>query len=73
MKSKYIKMVLIGKKPKTLEYAILTKSDNYLIGEIRWYAPWRQYSFFPAPHTVFTKSCMTDINNFITELMEERK
>jgi len=65
-------MILVGEKPKTKIYKVLSKHED-ILGEVKWYAPWRQYSFFPEDECIFSKGCMNDINDFMTELMEARK
>lgn len=44
-----------------------------IIGEIKWYGPFRKYSFFPYPQTVYEQDCLKEITNFIVFLMEARK
>lgn len=56
---------------KTKRYSVLSKEKHYL-GEIKWYGPFRKYSFFPQSGTVFEIQCMTDIINFIKFLTEKR-
>lgn len=72
MDGKYIRFHRIEKKPKTSVYAVYTKNDDQ-IGTIKWYSPWRQYCFFPDENTVWSKGCLQDINNFIYDLMSQRK
>ncbi len=64
-------------KPKTWVYDIFTKvtevvsgvtPHGILLGQIRWYAQWRQYALYPEERTVFEKKCLTDITDFIKEL-----
>jgi hypothetical protein len=62
-----------GSTGKTDVYDVLSKSSGTILGHIKWYGPWRQYCFMPSPYCVFNNGCMTDIINFINELMEERK
>jgi hypothetical protein len=61
----------IGKKTKVFD--VMTKETKNLIGEIRWYGHWRQYSFCPKGNTVFEPTCLNDISAFIKKLMDERK
>ena len=70
---KWITFVLVDQKPKTSVYEVRSKEGNIYLGQIKWYAPWRCYSFFPAPDTIFEKKCLGDIVNFINKLMYERK
>lgn len=73
--SKWITFVKYAalKGQKTDSYRITTKDDTTHLGWIKWYGPWRQYSFFPEADCVFEKTCLKDITDFIVELMEERK
>lgn len=59
--------------PKTQTFLIINKESDFKLGVIKWYGPFRQYSFFPEPNTVFEKTCLKDITQFIIDLMEERK
>ena len=60
------------RKIKTKKYQIFNIAwDNYL-GEIKWYAPWRKYCFYPGDSTVFDSKCLQDIQDKIDELMAER-
>jgi len=43
------------------------------LGIIKWKVGWRRYTFEPYPETVWDCKCLTDIIEFINELMEERK
>ena len=59
-------------KPKTEVWDVLTKGSNYLLGEIKYYARWRQYCFFPKDKPVFSVGCMQDIINFTKELTKNK-
>lgn len=69
---KYITMIKIEDKPKTSVFAVESKHDDQL-GIVKWYAPWRQYTFFPEDGCVFSKGCLEDVNDFIGRLMDMRK
>jgi hypothetical protein len=71
--TKWIRFVLVQEGPKTNVYSITAKEGDAHLGIIHWYGRWRQYGFFPAPHTVFEKTCLADISAFLKELMEARK
>lgn len=49
---------------RTLVWLVVAKASGGILGEIRWYGPWRQYAFFPEPNTVFAGSCFADIAEF---------
>jgi hypothetical protein len=50
------------RKTRTVE-VVSVKSEKGL-GEIRWYAPWRQYVFYPLTQTLFNPGCMEQIANY---------
>lgn len=65
MNKSYLEFKLLENKPKTLVYAVNSKSTGFRLGIIMWYGAWRQYCFFPEESTVFSKGCLEEINNFI--------
>lgn len=73
--SKWIRFVDLGtiKNGSTNIYEIVTNDTHSVIGQIKWYAPFRKYSFFPSEMTVFETQCLTDIISFIKDLMEQRQ
>ena len=48
-------------------------SHGYSLGRISWYGAWRQYTFSPAFETIWNKDCLKDIEEFLQQLMDERK
>lgn len=73
LQNKYIMAFPIEKKPKTWVYGVVSMSQECRLGIVKWYANWRQYCFFPENETIFNPTCMKDIIQFITELMDERR
>ena len=79
--SKWVSFYLdAGRKGrKTQVYGVTTKGDkgdggDYAeLGEVRWYSPWRRYSFFPTNGSLFESQCLRDIAAFCDWLMAERK
>lgn len=71
--SKWINIKFFNDTGKTKIYEITTKDDKIILGYIKWFGRWRCYSLFPEPKTVFEKTCLIDITNFISKLMQERK
>jgi hypothetical protein len=47
--------------------------NDAFLGNVKWYAPWRRYTFHPAQDTLFDSSCLKEITSFIGGLMEDRK
>ena len=57
---------------KTRIYCVYTKRGD-ILGFIKWYGPWRQYTFHPSADTIFNKGCLFDIESFLVRLMNDRK
>ncbi len=71
-KGTWISFNLMEKKPKTDVWGVSTKDGDWL-GQIKWFGRWRTYSFFPWPNTVYEHKCMSEITEFMNELMRLRK
>jgi len=69
--SEYMFVELIEQKPRTDVYALYSKHGMNRLGTVKWYAPWRQYCFFPEELTVWSKSCLDEVNRFVQDLMRE--
>lgn len=59
------------KKTKTID--VLSRRHGDLLGRIKWYSSWRQYTFVPEPGTVYSAGCLADVQTAITALMDDRK
>ena len=71
--SKDLEFVFWSKPGKTSIYNVVSKNKQSILGEIKWFGRWRQYCFYPSPNCVFNYGCLQDIQDFIVELMEERR
>ena len=47
--------------------------DGMVIGEVRWYAPWRKYCFSPLAASVYEQVCLREIADFIVSQTEAHK
>ena len=63
----------IEKGKKLATYKVLTKDGDTLLGKISWYGAWRCYSFYPEPGTLFEKTCLLDITEFLIDIQNEWK
>ena len=70
---KFIYFIKVEDKPKTSIWHCRNDRSDDLLGEIKWYGPWRQYCFYPVPETIFNVGCLEDINHFIGQLKAERE
>ena len=68
---RFVKADAYGRK--TAVYEVQSKDGLMVLGRVKWHSPWRRYSFFPSPDTVFETDCLNDIVKFIEHLMLERK
>lgn len=57
---------------KTLHYDIISAREVFL-GEVRWYGPWRCYSFFPDGGTIYNAGCMQELVDFCKEITDEHR
>lgn len=73
IQGKWITFTLLESKTKTSVWGIVSKEGNVSLGQIKWFARWRKYSFFPAMGTVFEKTCLNEITQFMEKLMNDRK
>lgn len=58
---------------KTQIWAVTSANHGDILGLIKWFSRWRQYTFYPEPGTIFNKDCLVDISLFIYDLMKQRK
>lgn len=71
---KYIKIIEEDYSGKTRKFTMVSKEGGSVLGEIKWYGPWRKYCFYTTNDmAVFEQVCLLDICNFMDKLMEERK
>ena len=40
--------------------------DDFVLGKVCWYMPWRQYVFEPASSTSFNATCLTELRTFLS-------
>lgn len=60
-------------KGKTKRLLVVSKRKLEILGEIKWYGPWRQYVFFPEEATIWNDRCLEDVQEVIKALMAERE
>jgi len=70
--SEFLLFRFVSTTGKTVVEEVISKVNNYILGRIKWYAPWRRYCFIPE-NSLFDSRCLTEIAKHIDEMMEERK
>lgn len=71
--SEQLEFIETGDTGKTKVFMVRSKHGGANLGEISWYATWRQYIFMPARITVWNTDCLDTISSFIVTLMADRK
>ena len=61
-----------NKNRKTPIYHIFNFDTNFL-GDIRWFAKWRRYCFFPYNNTVWDIKCLRDVQEQLERINIEYK
>lgn len=70
--TKYLNFTELPPTGKTRIIGVGNNSGEKL-AIIKWSSGWRRYVFHPMEGTSYDVACMTDIINFINQLMEDRK
>lgn len=60
-------------KHKTDTWEVWSLDEASHIGQVRWYAPWRKYGFFPSSYTVWEQDCLRFIAEFIEQETEKHR
>jgi len=63
----YIDFFCYSKSGKTEIYQVMSDRGEHL-GDIKWFAPWRKYAFFPESNTLYEGDCLGDIVRFLESL-----
>lgn len=59
---------------KTDRWGVWALAGGEFLGQVKWYAQWRKYCFFPAAHaTLFEQDCLRDIATFIESETEKHR
>ena len=73
--SKYLLFSWSGQSAsgRTNRWTVDAARSGDLLGQVEWYAPWRQYVFEPEPGCVFNVGCLDDISAFLAEQNQARR
>lgn len=58
---------------KTSVWNCLSRSSGAVLGQVKWYGPWRRYCYFPACPAVYSPDCLKDIAEFLEGRMTARR
>lgn len=68
----FFESVAVPEARKTGVWNVGSRNGGDLLGIIKWFGRWRQYTFWPERGTTFNKGCLEDINEFMDKRMKER-
>lgn len=57
----------VSKGAVTKKYAVSSRHNNSLLGYVKFFAQWRQYTFFPF-NCILNKDCLREVADFCVEL-----
>lgn len=58
---------------KTQRWEVLAKRDRTVLGVIKWFGAWREYTFFPSYGTTFNVGCLREIAERCGNLTREHR
>jgi hypothetical protein len=58
---------------KTTVWYVRSVNHGDVLGRVRWFGRWRQYTFHPKELTTFNPGCMRDIADFCEEKTKEHR
>lgn len=75
MKHKYLEFREIGKSAsgKTKIISVVNEATGSALGQIRWFAHWRKYTFSTLADTIFDGVCLMEIVAELDRLNREHK
>lgn len=57
----YVYFRVAEERETTKVWEVVSRSSGDVLGIVKWYGPWRRYSFLPSDKTLFDEICLTDI------------
>lgn len=74
METEYLKFIDgPSESGKTVVSLVVSKSQNIVLGQIKWFGRWRQYCFYPKEDTIWNKDCLIAVGNKIFDLNEQQR
>lgn len=52
---------------------VISRHNGTSLGDVKWYAKWRQYTFFPGPATLYDCKCLREIAEYCEFKTKEHK
>lgn len=58
---------------KTRKYTVYGRVNKLILGYIKWFPKWRQYTYYPNPDTVYNPGCLDDLAEYCEYLTSAHK
>lgn len=58
---------IVSKGAKTRKFAVTSQYNGSLLGYVKFFAQWRQYTFFPL-NCILNKDCLREVADYCVEL-----
>ncbi len=73
--SKWIRFEEVKDTGKTKVWCLWSKNDGTLLGEVKWYGAWRQYTFHTHSdwNTVWNAECLADLTRFVENKNQQHR
>jgi hypothetical protein len=68
-----IRPIELSKSGITKIYNVYPKESDSALGQIKWFARWRKYSYFPNTGTLYEEKCLRDLATVIEDLTKQHK
>lgn len=71
----YLAFKNVGNSPsgKTCIWEVISTQRQDVLGEIKWFGRWHQYTFFPICDTIWNDDCLIEISAFLTKVTAEHR
>lgn len=69
----YLQFNQVRDTGKTKVFQVVSIQRGIPLGEVKWFAAWRRYVFFPEQSTLFDANCLDELQRFIGRLMLDRE
>jgi hypothetical protein len=70
--SEFVRFDETDSSGKTRRWEVVPVRGGTSLGVVKWYSPWRRYTFFPITGSLFDAACLDNIRTFLTEQMTKR-
>lgn len=70
---RYFSAYELPSQTETRQVVLVNNRSKECLGYVKWYAPWRQFCFYPIEYTVWSDGCLADVRKLIGNMSKERR